>query len=840
MRPERKMRIPVTGRILLLVMVMAVFAGVKQTWAAPEETEMSFVLVTDVSRTMSKSDTRGYSKDAISMFLDMLPAEKTAAGILTFGHNNAKNAYPYQEEFLPVTREHPDFVHELSAPVPLETGREKLKSQVREIVWNGEQTLIEAALLAGCDMLTAAGVKDNAGCVILITDGDYKSRYIADEKNVTDDLARAVEALNRSGWYAYCIELDYANDPANRETAHRFLTENITDRCNGETYEVEDAGDIGTAFLEILNSLYGTGAMESGVTNADGYAIREFEIGDLTSEANITVIGNGILGVELLRDGETAATVGRFSADTDETSYDKNLYEVGLGKIYCNIKRILPEQGNWILRVRADAESRVVTNAVTYSDLTVETSVMPADTAPERPLTKADSIEAKLSIRYHGQNVGRESLGGAKASVRFSNLTTGEELSSRTMEWKEESSSYEAVIPVAGLGRAGKLTAVCELRFGDGEIREGEEVMLYTHNDPLILKDGSPLDLEGRVRTRLEPVDLRDRYQNPDSDEVRIKAAFPEETGIGAELSADGTEVTLFTGERAGAFMGELLLWDADMGEEGALRIPLSLTVHNSPMQMKPIGKIDMVAAHTLETQLDLNEYFTDEDQPEIVFVLEEGYDPEILEITAERNILKIRALSDGSTAVTVRAADDDGTEFRNAFTVTGATESSIRRRKIREFWGKTSLLAVLFGVLAFAALLAVLFVRENTKLRGIWKIVISAPGKKDYSYELNTAADVSGKDRKKADLCRVLDLRELPAEQPSAAVLLEHAGPLNDVILTGLFREEGCRIRARRGVRMLVNGRETAKAKLGHKDEAVILIPGGDGETAVTVRIIV
>ena len=820
--------------ILAVLFAAASLPSYAETAAADEMSDggMKFVIMMDISRTMSKSDPDGCARDAIQMFTDMLPAENAGIAVLTYGHDAGSGAYEYAEEYLPVTPENRRYVCLVSEMTPAAEAKETISGTVSGLSWNGEQTPIEAALLAGADLLQKEGTAENKGCIILVTDGDYKSKFITDTKNVTADLSRAAAKIDGNGWTVNCIELDYANNEGSRDAAHQFLTENITDRINGETYQVARAGDIGAAYMDIINSFYGTGE-KTTVTAEGGVASKEFVTEPLTTETDITVSAEGLGKVSLFCDGTEVTDV-----------------EEGRGNTWSNRKIKLPKPGNWEIRAEAAPGAEVTVNIISFSDVRLESAFDPAGADGETAapaLWKTDPVTATASLKYEEGTVTGENLGDAKAFIvsENSDATVSAKI---PMDRDDTTGLFTKKIIAGEPGGAGERLLHIEVEFAGGKMLAGPTAGYAVKNRPAEKKSGAEIDLTGYVGTDAEPIPAAELFTDPDGDPVTVTlkvdvedqtaddaGLLPAEMFPQAEPGGDGKDLTVHFGRIPGSYTGTLLVFDADTEESKAVKIPVKIEVLNHPMTAGKLRDMDMTADQTKEAVIDLAGLFADEDITPHEITVKPDYDPAVADVTIENGKLLITANSDGTTKVTLTAQDDDGTAVESSFTLKGATDRSIRRQKIAVFIGKTGAALIISTVLILAAILAFIIIRANSKIRGEWKITVKAPGCDPWKVTVDAGADLSSKERKHTDLYKLMGIEDRSASNKTVAWLQDHQNLIKKIKISGMFNSDGCRFTAVSPVTVSVNGANPVTKCKFTSGEAEI-IAGRDEEKATII----
>lgn len=825
----RKRKIFIFVTMLLLVFNLVVNVSYAKGENDKKEKTVNFVLVMDESSTMKTSDRYGYCQSAISMFVDLLPVENANVGVIGFGHSDSSTAYSFSKELVPSIPGHSNYTRVISemASMANKAAKDGLKNDVNTLSWNGSQTLIDAGLLAGIDMLSVNNTNSGEGCVIMLTDGEYRA-FAETGRDDKTDMAKAVEYANSHSWPIYCMELDYANSASAIESSHRYLTSMITDQCDGETYKVTTSNEVATAFMEIINNFYETGEMGTGTTDENGYGEYTFDVPELTSETNVTITSSSIKGAKLFK-GDTEITIGDYDNDgLDETNYNTNDFIVNQGKIYCNIKMIVPEAGKWTIRVRADANTIYTVNNIAFSDLKISSVINPADTTKETALTKKDKILADVALTYNGKNIRKESLGEAKAYMCVENMDTGDVMPKKELEWDESTNQFKGVLDVVDIGRSGHLSVWTEVTYGYGDIKISDKVNVYTYNEPVSVVDGAKISGSGYVRTTLKE-SIEGMIHNPDSDEVYFKIDCDNRDGDATvELSDDKSALEINTGTHAGTYNGTLYVWDADMGEERAEMLPIYLEVLNHTMKMKNIPDQDMTEilanqvdirkkvknTETLSIAIDLNEYFSDEDQGDDISYKVSVSDKELLTLNEQKGILTISSNGDGIGEITVLATDDDGSEFVQTFQVKTATKESIlaqiRKKMLEKYVGIGIVAAIVMGIILIVSVI----IKGRTKIRGNWRITFEYGG--DYSeIELDIANDVPRSQRHKTTLWNLIE-DYLYATKPSQNAALNQSEKLKNILISGVVSGAGCKLKNKNKDTKLKEGYNRTEIRTG------------------------
>lgn len=821
---------------------------------AAEQTEeaVSFVLVMDESSSMSTSDREGYCQSAINMFIDMLPVENANVGVVGFGYNNPSTAYPFTGALAPSIAGHANYVRNVRGLTNLsdDSEKEKLISAVNNLKWNGSQTLIDAGLLAGVDMLASSKTSPSRGCVIMLTDGDYTALAETGRDDETD-LAAGISYANKNSWPIYCIELDYANSESAIQSAHKYLTTQITDRCEGETHPVKTAADVGTAFMQIIDSFYKTGLYSHFTTDDKGYGSYSFTVPDLTSETNITINSNSIKGIQLTN-GETVVTVGDYNNDgADDTSYNTNDFIINSGKTYCNAKMIMPQAGEWTLSVLASANTMVAINNISFFDLKLDARIEPNGTTADTPLTREDEITAALALTYNGQKVQKRSLGQAKAAIHITNKTSGSVLNNVEMKWNQETDQFEGTVSVADLKPMGQLAVWTEVAFGNGNVQASAPVTIYTWNVPVTAVSDAGISVSGYVRTDLEPLKIEDLIVNPDGDPLEFKIVSDVENGnASVTLSQDKTALIIHTGDVVADYHGGLYVWDEDMGEANALELPFALTVLNHEMKMKQIDQQDMVeqwikegggsesaldAVDELQISIDLNDFYSDEDQEKIRYTVKSG-DETVVTCSEDGGILTLTGIKSAETEVTVSATDDDGAVLEQSFSVKAAAKAdlieALRRKELESMIWKIG-----FAVAGLLLLLIIIkIIKANIRFRGRWEFKCDVAGYDFYELQKTLPKDLAAAHQHKAALYEIIDPEKTLETGPAASAVSEAFPQLSKVKLSGTLAGTGCVVKSlTEDVELRYNDELVKKVKLHSGEEAEIVVRRQDGDLKIT-----
>jgi len=340
MRPrEGKMKKVLISALLLLCICFFQFAG---KMVASAETILDYrafkpidlVIVMDKSGSMKSSDPKHMTSAAVSMLVNMMPADESRVAVIAF------NTEP---EIL-------TSVGEEKTLIPLKDigNVYNIKSAVSNVQYHGD-TGIGNALKAATDLLSKQSDNDHQKVILLFTDGvndfgDNEEGLANCEENETNAVLWAKE----NNCPIYCFGYDYLlNDGTssmggNGEGLNKL--KNISDLTGGNAVRIQDLNTIQDEFIQMLADMCDLIYINVATVPGDGNQHEvQFEVNPSVIEADIRIgsvtenaISNGSIklydpsGNEVVLKDEANA---RFDVDS----------------LAASIKVIKPQTGTWTL-----------------------------------------------------------------------------------------------------------------------------------------------------------------------------------------------------------------------------------------------------------------------------------------------------------------------------------------------------------------------------------------------------------------------------------------------------------------------------------------------------------
>lgn len=183
------------------------------------EAQMSYVFVIDST---GEKDFNLAAITVCEMMADIHPGGDVQIGVISYGYVDEETEYDHQYYVKPGTEAY--LVHQIAALEPVDAAfREEIRQALEHAFGiKGMLSPHGQGLLAGVDMLQAAGVPDGKGCIIMISDGIKATNDVFGED---DGRNKAVEAARKRGWPIYTLEL---TDKKPEENGHKSMMQQIS------------------------------------------------------------------------------------------------------------------------------------------------------------------------------------------------------------------------------------------------------------------------------------------------------------------------------------------------------------------------------------------------------------------------------------------------------------------------------------------------------------------------------------------------------------------------------------------------------------------------------------
>ena len=325
--------------VLLLVFIICfVFGGSLVTASSrrgnSKTKPLDLVIVFDKSGSMKDSDPKHLTSAAVSMLINMMPAEDSRVGVIAF------NTEP---EVLTT-------VGGRAALVPLQDIRnvQSIKSSVKSVQYAGD-TGIGNALLAATKLLAEQSDDNRQKAIILFTDGvndfgkDERGLALCEENEVSATLwAKNNNCLVYCFGYDYKLKSGASSMGINGEGLKKLTS--ISNITGGNVTRIADINTVQEEFIKMLADLCDLIYVNVGTVPGDGGKHEvTFEVNPSVIEADIRI---GSITENAINNGKIALfdPTGKQIelANKDNVRFD-------VDSLAASIKIIRPELGTWTL-----------------------------------------------------------------------------------------------------------------------------------------------------------------------------------------------------------------------------------------------------------------------------------------------------------------------------------------------------------------------------------------------------------------------------------------------------------------------------------------------------------
>lgn len=321
---------------------------------------MDFVFVLDDSGSMFKSDPEKISKDAYSLFTELMD-ETCGVGYVAFTHQIVG-----YENIVDVS------------------DAKKVQSQKKKVMDleydNRGYTDISLALKQASKMLTDKRVKDNGRqkCIVLLTDGNTnlvrQQRTTEESLKELDEVLKTLSDLNIP---VYSIGLN-SNGKLNRDEIDK-----ISGNTDGKSFEVTDSKQLLDVFISVFGSVNKMNGNKLDIVNGSV----KIDI------PNSSVFSTSIIIQSAVPFSEMNPVLTNPKGEEVSLS-DSDKIRVSSAKSYVLIKIIFPENGTWVLNLDNVSEDKCKILQMDYYSLYVSTNIKNSASVG-RPLQISASVGAK-------------------------------------------------------------------------------------------------------------------------------------------------------------------------------------------------------------------------------------------------------------------------------------------------------------------------------------------------------------------------------------------------------------------------------------------------------------
>lgn len=500
---------------ILLMLLLTVNIMVLPVLAYNAE-DLDIVIVIDVSGSMSTSDANGMISDAINMFINMAPAEKTRIAIVTFSSTA---------------------VYQTDGFVELDSynNTEELKSIVKNLSYRGE-TGVGNGLKLAVDLLDSDGREDAQKTIMVFSDGIDNMRSQIDMEAANENYYSALSYCKNNGFPIYCIGFDSVSGNGTHSFATEEGIEKLTDLCEETGGEIEISEDINVLeeyFMNMLATLCDEAYDVIGAVSGDGeYHEIPINIDFDVAEANIRIHCD-------TEDAVQNGTIKLYASDGSDVELKNGDHiRYAIDKTAAAIKLINPTNGTWILTIDNIVGDDVEIGLLKHISYSLELeAVVPAGNE-KNVVYKGDSVELRAYlVDSNGNRVVDSDIYAAveEAVATIIPRVSGEDVQTLSMRLSDVGGYLCASYSVP-------LESVYDVRasVSINDAVRTSELMLTSDNKPLELTGLDAEELEVKVRKTTEYADIYQYVSDPEGDEITAAVtAIGNDQKLNAYISGD-------------------------------------------------------------------------------------------------------------------------------------------------------------------------------------------------------------------------------------------------------------------------------------------------------------
>ena len=400
------MRRTISALCILLTLIcfcvrVDVFADVTKE---KEYLPLDLVVVMDASGSMLESDPGRTAPDAVRMLVNMMPAEDSRVGLVSF---NTKATYITTDgSGKPVLVSLEDYY----------SGAETIRNDVSVVKYNGG-TGIGNALIAATELLQKWSDDGREKAIILFTDGvnDFGRDQIA-YTECEDNEVKAVKWAKEAGCPIYCVGYDYTDASGHRSmgTNGEGLAKlnNISGNTNGKCRVINGISEIEQLLIEFLADVCDLNYKTVATIPGDGgYHEVKINVSPSVVEANIRIAG-----------GKANAV-----AEGDIHLYDPSGKEIELkntGNVRydedataASIKVVMPQTGQWLLTVDGIQGDDIHVGLLEHFKMNLKSQIVLPAGNPEGVAYTNDEVTIRSWLTTGGQDYQEDAVYDAVTSA---------------------------------------------------------------------------------------------------------------------------------------------------------------------------------------------------------------------------------------------------------------------------------------------------------------------------------------------------------------------------------------------------------------------------------------
>lgn len=380
--------------LLSLILVAVIFPASSFAEEMTQEKEykaLDLVVVVDSSGSMLSSDPDRIAPDAVRMLTNMMPAEDSRVGLISF--NEQPTVLTTTGEGNPTLISLEDF-----------TGVETIRTDIDSVEYNGG-TGIGNALNAATQLLKDNSQQDRSKAIILFTDGvnDFDDDKIA-MAACDDNEATAVKWAKENACPIYCVGYNYimpngeSSMGENGEGLQKL--ESIASNTDGQFRQCQNIENMEQMLIEFLADVCDVIFEEVDTIPGDGgYHECNIEVSPSVVEVNIRIKGGN---KDAIKNGE----VHLYSPDGTEIKLENSgnvRYDVDATA--ASIKVLFPQSGNWLLTVNGISGEDIKVSRLEHFKMNLTSELIFPQGNPVGVAYTNDTVGIRAWLSYDGADI---------------------------------------------------------------------------------------------------------------------------------------------------------------------------------------------------------------------------------------------------------------------------------------------------------------------------------------------------------------------------------------------------------------------------------------------------
>ena len=539
-------------KLLILLFCVLTICALPHVYVNAEDNEvgnekeykpLDIVIVIDESGSMRTSDPDETAKEAVRMLVNMMPAEDSRVGVISFNTEpTVRTEGKYGDDALIKIR---DFA-----------GLESVRDAIDEVEYKGD-TGIGNALNAATELLSKESDDTRTKVIMLFTDGvdDFGNRIEADlelakcQKKETEAISWAKD----NDCKIYCVGYDYVlqnGDSSMGENGEGIVKlQNMANTTGGEFNVVHDVSEIEELLIRFLASACDLNYKIIETIPGDGNRHEAvIPISPSVIEANIRIAGADTSALE-------SGSIHLYDPNGDEVLLENSEnVRVDADAMAVSIKVIVPKAGDWVVSVEG-IYNEINIGLLEHYKMNISSTLTFPEGNPEGVAYSNDTVGIKTWLSYEGETLEESAIYDAVTSAKAKCVSRAD--------------NDEIVIDLVRDGNAfvGDFTIPQDsyydiyIRLDWDTVFREDTLTVKSSNKPLELAS----DIDDVVVNKGKNVEINNIFQfvkDDEGDEITLNAIKVGNEEIASVLEKDDTLVV--SGKKWGSTLVEVEYLDAN------------------------------------------------------------------------------------------------------------------------------------------------------------------------------------------------------------------------------------------------------------------------------------